>query len=328
MNQNEDYQDVIEQLSTLAPQEAEAPQAPHLALARLERELAAPQPSPFSFLRRLITMSKHKYAMSGLAAVLLLVITFSLPPVRAAASDFLGLFRVQKFAAISISPQQMALLEEIAEEGLYPGEFQSVEEPGRPQEVASLQDAAEQAGNPVRGVPTLDAPSQILVSGAGSGRLIVDVDRARRILRAADVDPTLLPDSLDGAEVDVTIFPAVEQRWSDGLMFLQSQSPLIDYPDDVDPNILGEALLQMLGMSAGEAQRLAASIDWSSTLLLPVPENIATFSEVTVDGASALALSSLEGGESSLIWQKDGAIFVLVGPNTTAELQRIAESVE
>lgn len=328
MKQPEEYQDVMEQLSALAPQKGDAPRPPQQAFARLQHELDAPQQSPVTYLRRLITMRRYRIALSGLAALVLLVIAFSLPPVRAAASDFLGLFRVQKFAAISISPQQMALLEDIAEEGLYPGEFQPVEDPGQPQEVASLQEAAEQTGNSVRTIAGRDAPSQIQVTGAGSGRLIVDVDQARRILRAADVDPALLPDSLDGAEVDVTIFPAVEQRWSDGLTFVQSQSPLIDYPDDVDPNVLGEALLQMLGMSASEAQRLSASIDWSSTLLLPVPENIATFSEVTVDGASALALSSVDGGESSLIWQKDGAIFFLVGPNTPEELQRMAEAVE
>lgn len=328
MKQHEEIQDVMEQLSTLAPQKRDAPMAPQQAFARLQRELDTPRQSHVTYLRRLINMSRHKLAFSGLAALVLLIVAFSLPPVRAAASDFLGLFRVQKFAAISISPQQMALLEEIAEEGLYPGEFQPVEDPGRPQEVASLQEAAEQAGNPVRTVAGRDAPSQIQVTGAGSGRLIVDVDQARRILRAADVDPALLPDSLDGAEVDVTIFPAVEQRWSDGLTLVQSQSPLIDYPDDVDPSVLGQALLQMLGMSEVEAQRLSASIDWSSTLLLPVPENVATFSEVTVDGVSALVLSSVDGGESSLIWQKDGAIYVLVGPNTPEELQQMAEAVE
>ena len=53
----------------------------------------------------------------GLAAVLFFAVLFSFPAVRAAASDFLGLFRVQKFAPISISPEQMAMLEQLAEGG-------------------------------------------------------------------------------------------------------------------------------------------------------------------------------------------------------------------
>ncbi|HZD10330.1 MAG TPA: DUF4367 domain-containing protein [Candidatus Binatia bacterium] len=328
MRQNEEFQDVMEQLAALAPQKSDAPQAPQLALAQLKRRFDGDQTSPFITLRRFFVMSRRKYVLSGLLVLLLLVVAFSLPPVRAAASDFLGLFRVQKFAAISVSPRQMAMLEQIADQGLYPGEFQSVQEPGPPQEVASLEEAAALNGGPVASARALGAPARISVSGPGSGRLIVDMVSARRILRAAELDPQLLPDSLDGAEVDVSIFPAVEQRWDDGLTFLQSPSPLIDYPDDVDPNVLGEALLQMLGMSQVEAQRLAASIDWSSTLLLPVPENVATFSEVTVNGASALALNSVDGGDSSLMWQKDGVIFVLVGTRSTEELLKIAESVQ
>ena len=270
-------------------------------------------------------VQRRSRAFSALALVLLLVIAFSLPPVRAAASDFLGLFRVQKFAAISVSPQQLALLEEIADQGLYPGEFQSIQEPTPPQDVASLSEAAAITGNPVATATELGAPSQIQVSGAGSGRLIVDLDSARRIVQTAGADPQLLPDSLAGAEIDVTIFPAVKQRWPDGTTLVQSQSPLIDYPEDVDPDVLGEALLQVLGVPPQDAERLATTIDWSSTLLLPVPENLATFSEVTVNGASAISLNSVDGGESSLMWQQDGVIYVLAGQG---DLTAIAESVE
>lgn len=273
-------------------------------------------------------MNNRRFAFSALAAVLLLVVAFSLAPVRAAASDFLGLFRVQKFAAVSISPQQMALLEEVADQGLYPGRFEFIEEPGPPQALDSLQEAEALSVVRVRHPAALGEPTKVQVSGAGSGRLIVDLDSARRILRAAELDPQLLPDSLDGAAIDVTIFPAVHQSWESGVTLIQSPSPLIDYPDDVDPDVLGEALLQMLGMSQREAQRLASNIDWSSTLLLPVPEDVATFSEVTVGGASALALASLEGNESSLMWQQDGVIFMLAGPETVETLQQIAGSME
>lgn len=276
-------------------------------------------------------MTHHKFSLPTLsifAALALLVVAFSLAPVRAAASDFLGLFRVQKFAAISISPRQMALLEQVADQGLYPGEFQSIQEPAPPQAVAGLEEAAAMSGSEVLTPAALGAPAEVAVSGAGSGRLIVDIDNARRILSAVELDPALLPDSLDGAEIDVAIYPGVKQRWENGVTLLQSASPQIDYPDDVNPDVLGEALLQMLGMSQREAQRLAASIDWSSTLLLPVPEDLATFSEVSVNGVSALALSSVQGRENSLMWQQDGVVFLLVGPESIESLQRIAASLQ
>lgn len=328
MKEFDEVQDVMAQLETLAPQEADRPTAPALMLARIKNQTKAHEAPLIAKLRRYLTMNNRKFALGALAALVVLVVAFSLPPVRAAASDFLGLFRVQKFAAVSISPRQMALLEQVADEGLHPGEFQSIEEPAPPQAVATIEEASELSGIYVYAPQMLGAPTRIEVSGQGSGRLTVDLDNARRILQAAELDPQLLPDSLDGAEIDVTIFPAVHQNWESGVRLLQSASPLIDYPDDVDPNVMGAALLQMLGMSSSEAQRLASSIDWSSTLLLPVPEDLATFREVTVNGVSALELTSLEGKSNSLLWQQDGIIFMLVGSEPVETLLKIAESIQ
>ena len=83
-------------------------------------------------------MFKRRTVAVGLAFVLLLAILFSFPAVRAGASEFLGLFRVQKFAPISISPEQIALLEQLAEEGMEPGELVIRNEPGAITPVGSL----------------------------------------------------------------------------------------------------------------------------------------------------------------------------------------------
>jgi hypothetical protein len=77
---------------------------------------------------------------------------FSLPAVRAAASDFLGLFRVEKFAPISVSPQQMAMLEQIAEQGLHPGELVMTSEPAS-RKVASGAEAEALVGFRPRQIP-------------------------------------------------------------------------------------------------------------------------------------------------------------------------------
>ena len=41
--------------------------------------------------------------------------------------------------------------------------------------------------------------------------------------------------------------PIFEQEWIDGVQLIQTTSPVVDYPDDVDTVALGEALLQFLG---------------------------------------------------------------------------------
>jgi hypothetical protein len=272
-------------------------------------------------------MFKRRFTLATLVAVLVLLIAISFPGVRAAASDFLGLFRVQKFAAISISAGQIAVLEELAESGIYPGEFEMFEEPGEPQLLASMTEAEGAVDWRVRGSDLLGEPDAVYSMSGGSGRLIVNVANARAILEAAGADPALIPDSLDGAAVDATIYPAIAQNWTEGTALVQSPSPLVAYPEDVDIVALGQALLQFLGMEADQARELAESIDWTNTVLLPIPENMATFGDVRVDGEVGLTLSGLDGENAAILWQKDGFVYLLTGSDVT-ELTDIANSLD
>lgn len=271
-------------------------------------------------------MFKRRTAMAFMAFLLLFSVAFTFPSVRAAASDFLGIFRVQKFAAISVSPEQLAMLQEIAESGLMPGEIEMIQEPGQPTAVSSLAEAESITGQSVKTLTELGVPDRIYTMTGGSGRLVINVEDTRAIVEAAGVDPTLIPDSLDGQPVNVTVYPAVSIQWDD-IVLMQSPSPLVEYPEDVDTVALGEALLQILGMDSRQARRLARDIDWTNTLLLPVPENAASFTEVQIDGVSGIALTSLNGRDTALMWQKDGIVYILSGAST-ADLIEAANSLQ
>jgi hypothetical protein len=320
----EEIQEVLDTLSVLSPTAAEAPRPAPQALARLRTEI---ETVPYSSIfERLTEMFRRKYALATMVVLVLFSLAFAFPSVRAAASDFLGLFRVQKFAAISISPEQLAMLEEIADSGLFPGEIEMIQEPGQPTRVDSLAEAEAFAGSSVRTLAELGEPDQVYTMAGGSGRLIINVEDSRAIMETVGVDPNLIPDSLDGAPVNVTIYSAVSQQWED-IVLLQSPSPLVEYPEDVDTVALGEALLRILGMDTRQARRLARSIDWTNTVLLPVPENVASFSEVEVDGVSGIALTSVNGRDTAIMWQKDGVVFVLSGRNI-ADLIDVADSLQ
>jgi hypothetical protein len=320
----ENIQEVLDTLSVLSPTAAEAPQPASQALARLRTEIETESNS--SILGRLTEMFRRKYALATVVVLVLFSLAFTFPAVRAAASDFLGLFRVQKFAAISVSPEQLAMLEEIADSGLFPGEVEMIQEPGEPTAAGSLAEAEASTGNSVRTLSELGEPDQIYTMTGGSGRLIINVADSRTIMETVGVDPNLIPDSLDGAPVNVTVYSAVSQQWED-IVLLQSPSPLVEYPDDVDTVALGEALLRVLGMDSRQARRLARSIDWTNTVLLPVPENIASFSEVDIDGVSGIALTSVNGRDTAIMWQKDGVVFVLSGRDI-ADLIKVADSLQ
>jgi hypothetical protein len=259
--------------------------------------------------------------------VLALLVAFTFPTVRAAASDFLGLFRVQKFTPISITAEQLAVLEEVADSGLYPGEVEFFEEPSEPVLVATLAEAASATGWEPSRPASLGVPDSVYMIGGASGRLTIDVDNARTLMELAGADATLIPDSLDDAEVDVTVYGAVSQNWDDGLVLMQAPSPLLEYPEDVDVTALGQALLEALGMEPEPARRLSESIEWTNTLLLPIPDNIATFNEVQIGSSSGLALTGVDGQNAAILWENDGMVYVLSGLDIS-ELVSIANSVD
>lgn len=307
----EPFEDVLKQLAVLEPEAAEEPRPARQALARLHQRLERDETNRLAW--RFLLMFRRKYVYATALAVVVLMIAFSFPAVRAAASDFLGLFRVQKFAAISVSPQQLAVLETIAERGLYPGELEMIQEPGNPIEVESVAAAEEMTGLAVRTPAELGAPDRVYVSGGGSGRLIINLEDARAIVEAAGADPRLLPDSLDGAAINVTIYEGISQQWDSGAVLMQMPSPLVEYPEDVDTAPIAEAILQALGMERAEARRLSRTIDWTNTMLLPIPQGIANFQELTVDGEAGIGLTSADGQNSALLWQKNGTLYVLSG---------------
>lgn len=329
MNQPDNsVNEVLERLAILEPTAVDAPRPPKQALAMIDRK-SLPRPAlPLSrwWSRNLKGVGRRSF-LAGAFSLLLFSLAFTFPAVRAAASDFLGLFRVQKFAAISISPEQLALLESVAQTGLVPGEFEILEEPGGMREVESLSAAASVTGLTVGTLRSLGVPEALYTTGEASGRLTIDLEGSRAILEATGVDPSLLPDSLDGKQINVSLFAGVEQRWPDGTWLLQTESPRVEYPDELDPIVLGEALLRILGMGQEEASRLAQSIDWTSTLLLPIPQDFASFNEVTVDGVSSLALSSLDGAHGVIMWQKEGVVYLLNGPGSSEELVSLANSL-
>jgi hypothetical protein len=330
MNEQEhDIREALERLAVLAPDADEAA-APQRALAYFkhqtaDRRLAASQ----SHARRNTIMSIRRFAMAGLTVIVAVAILMAFPSVRAAAGEFLGLFRVQTFAPISVSTQQLALLEQLGEEGLEPGEFVVTEEIGEPETVDSPEEAAALAGFTPKELPNRGELIRTYMMSGGAGHLIVDLAGARAIVEAAGADPLLLPDSLDGARVDVTVHDSVGLLYDSGVMLVQTPSPDVNYPADVNPTVLGEALLQVLGTEPGEARRIAESIDWTSTLLLPIPQSLGTYREANVNGVVGVVLEPFDSeAEAAVVWQKDGMVYMMrAGRLSVEELLAQANTV-
>jgi hypothetical protein len=279
-------------------------------------------------------------ALIGLALLVLVAASFTLEPVRAIAGDFLSIFRVQSFAVVPLGPEQMERVKEIGElmeQNLILGEPVFTEEP-REWSVDTVEEASAAAGFEVRTATAV--PREFVavpgyhVTSQAAGQVEVELETARSLFEMVGLDPALLPNSLGAEPLAVTVQPLVTQLWAyetrGDLVFIQGPSPEVDFPEDVDPAALAEAVLQLLGMDAREARRLSESIDWTSTLAVPVPTDIASFSEVEVDGVTGLLLTEQSGRGrpgSALMWQKDGILYFIEGRITSDDLMEMASSI-
>jgi hypothetical protein len=270
----------------------------------------------------------------GLSAVVIAAILFSFAPVREVAADFLGLFRVRKFAVIPLVPQQIERLEKLANQldtSAF-GEPEITRPEGPEQIVTDAGQAAALAGFNVRTPGRLPAEAVVEKIAVQAGPAMhFEIDRAALeiALQAAGARTNGLPQT-EKLAFDVDVASSVLQQYrlqqyrldGDLLDFLQVPSPAVSLPEGIDPTALAETAFLFLGMPADDAHRMAGSIDWSSTLVIPLPTQAAQAREVTVDGSAGLLIEGAEAGDPSaaLLWERDGILYFLSGTNVDIRL--------
>ena len=342
----------------LAPRGAELPAPTPVALTRLHARLANEEGrSAHLALRRpdrqasaggLIEMFKQMFntryraAWAGLAAMLVIAALLTLAPVQAAASQFLGLFRVRKFAVVSINPANLQDLENVGGQmdKLLSDSVTFVKKPSEPITVTTVAEASQKVGIPVRLPTALSGAPRLMVQDGVDAKVKIDLARVRAILDAAGHSDVKLPDSLDGASVEFIVPPSAAAqfgncpRGTDCTSLVQLASPSVDAPPGVDISQVGEAMLQLLGLTPEEARHFAQAIDWSSTLVIPVPTDAATFRDVTVDGAPGVLVQAdmrKSGGPNrthyTLFWQKNDIVYALSGTGDPTRAVEIADSL-
>jgi anti-sigma factor RsiW len=313
---------------------------PTRALAHFRAETLQARPTLLDTLRRGIEMTNRLFTgrwrpvSIGVTAAICVAVLLSFAPVREVAADFLGIFRVRKFAAIPVDPATAQRLESLAQsldEGAF-GKPTTVREAGKPQVVNDAAQASTVAGFPVRvPSPPLEGANLQSFTAQTGPALHFEIDRPalQAFLGAAGVEGAALPDvEVITADVDVPVM--VAQKYDLGgsarLTVVQARSPEVALPAGVDPTALGRLGLQVLGIPAADALRIAHEIDWSSTVVVPFPTDIARSTEVTVDGVTGLLLEETRhqdgrfGRSSVLVWERDGIVYNIDGENVDPSL--------
>jgi anti-sigma factor RsiW len=322
---------VAHKLQALAPNALETAD-PRRSLASLKQTIR--ERKERSMLDKIRGSKSLQRTLAGAFIALMLIALFALPPVRALASDFLGLFRVQKFVVVDMNPERLAEIERALSEVQF-GELRNVSEGEDATLVGSLAEAEALAGFDVRTADTdYGAADQIGVTSPKSAEFIPDVEALRQIFTTLGVDPTVLPDNIDGQTFTFSAESGVLQIWEDAngqheFSLMQIPSPTVDGPEDVDIKQLGKAMLMVLGMNEDTAERMSQEIDWTSTLVLPVPQDLASVQEVRIDGTTGLLFDTEgEAGGGALLWQKNGIVYVLMADSmNNFQMEQIANSL-
>ena len=359
---------------------AELPTPTPVALSRLHARLAQESGRPVSstpyrptgglleMFKRMFN-SRYRAAWAGLAAALVIVSLFAFEPARVAAGQFLGLFRVRKFAVVSINPASLKNLDQAGGQidQLLSDSVTFVKQPGEPVAVASAAEASQKAGIPVRLPASLsvvpNAPSSLMVQDGVDARLKVDLARAQAILDVTGRTDIKLPQAIDGADIEFIVPPMVTAMFDCGeprtmavkpgaapgpavnvqvpqpsancVTLMQLASPTVNTPPGVNIAQVGEMALQLAGLAPAEAQHFSQAIDWSSTLVIPLPTDAGSFRDVTVDGVPGVLIESnprQSGGPRyihyTLFWQKNDTVYALSGTGDAARGLEIANSLK
>ncbi len=280
----------------------------------------------------------------GWATVMAVVaVAFAFPAVRVSAQAMLDLFRVRTFAAVQFDPARLEKLKgfDHGDGPMFLEKQNTTQTPGPPRVVASLQEAGDLAGLHALAPTMMPAglvPDTVRVTGGGESDFVVHTDQLRAALQTLGMGDARVPDGLDGRTVHVRVSPMIVATYVNEnrrATVLQAKSPEVRVPSGVDLAQLGEIGLRVLGMPAADAHRMARRIDWSSTMLVPVPMNAASFREITVNGRRGLMITTKETNAEGhrthegvlVLWTQDDRVLAVQGNIQSTDLVQMAESL-
>jgi hypothetical protein len=349
---------VHQSMETLAPDNAQIAD-PAIAYARLQPQPKEQADAKASWFSRLF--ARPWRPAWGALAVVVIVVVVAFSPARTWAERLLATLRVKRIAVVAIDPESFSRTEQsdprsykLLEKAISDSVIVT-KQPEKPQILGDAAAASRLAGFRIRTLKDLSGPPRIQVNDAVAFHMTLDRERLVNVLDEIGRPDIQVPDAVDGATVSVhipkTVFsmygncrsrfgprsrkgesevnevPSDPSR-SDCTLLVQAPSPTVTVPPNLNMSDIAEAGLQLAGMGAGEAHALCSTVDWTSTLVIPVPRNSASYRPVFVDGVEGTLIEmQKEQNRYSLLWTKNGVIYSLNGNGTMNDALALAASL-
>jgi hypothetical protein len=356
-------------LTMLAPTAGDTAVSPAVAYAHFRGQLENAEKQNDRWTSRLFA-PRWRPAWGLAATVVIVAMFVGLSPMHTWAQRVLAMLRVQKIAVVAIDPSTlMSSGEPDSRPYKLMNQFVAdnvvvTMDPGKPAIAASVTKAAQLSGYPIRTIGSLGAPQSIEVTGETAFQMTINRDHIETLLEEVGRSDIHIPESANGALVAVHIpktvismygncpmrrhdtpsnaqseAEALAQRKmermsnmeSTGCTYLiQAPSPVVSVPPDLNMSEIAEAALELAGMNAAEAHSFCQTVDWSSTMVIPVPHNTSSYETVTVDGVEGTLISetSPQRNGYSLLWVKNGKIYSLAGHGNSSDALALAASLQ
>jgi hypothetical protein len=303
------------------------------------------------------------------AAAVIVAILVGVGPVRLLAQKVLAMLRVQKITVVSIDPTTLMSGSEPDSRPyklinqFFADNVVVTIDPGKPEVVPTVTKAAQLAGYPIRTVGKLGSPQRLEVNGETAFQMTVNRDRVETLLDEIGRSDIQIPESANGALVAVHIPKIVFSMYGDCPVrrrsgdsnpqsraeelaqrkmermaetknanctyLVQAPSPTVSVPPELNMSEIAEAALELAGMSPAEAHSFCQTVDWSSTLVVPIPRNSSSSENVSVDGVEGTLITETlaQGNRYSLLWIKNGVIHSLMGHGSSSDALTLATSL-
>lgn len=292
------------------------------------------------------------------AAVAFVTLLFTFAPLRSWAESFLAIFRVEHFTVLELNPtavhrslQNDAFFNQMIGHVLS-DEVTITQAPQKPVAVSNAATASKLAGFRIRLLAD-QSPSALLFRSGAAAQMKLDRDRLQSILDEAGHGDLQIPESVDGTIVGLRLpagimalyghcgnlaarMQGIQQANNDEpdascVSLMELPSPVVSAPPQIDPGQIAQIALQFLGMSPNEAASFTQTVDWTTTLVLPVVQGQTSFEKVYIGGNDGVLLRPKPPRDASrftLMWVDNGIVYGLIGSGDDTTAVNLAEQLE
>jgi hypothetical protein len=90
----------------------------------------------------------------------------------------------------------------------------------------------------------------------------------------------------------------------------------VSVPAGIDPAQIAEVVLEFIGMKPDEARAYTQTVDWTSTLVLPLMRGSSSYKKVIINGNEGLLIrpsNTRRLNDFDLVWVDEGILYGIRG---------------